>query len=211
MEIAISMTVLAMIMSGVIAVLIQSRRLTEGSIYQNSATTIVQGYIEQMKNMELADLPYYTSGGTLVAGSGTDADANLSYYNYTSNTLVTGPKTGCTASNDISTRLDEATRDPLFISSGSPPDISTITPGNAAPTGVIDNVKLIDINQTPSTNADDLQVRLWVWVQDVTISGTSATTARAITILYQWRVKDGSRFRYSKGSVRTIHSDVPTF
>jgi type II secretory pathway pseudopilin PulG len=209
-EITVSMTILAMIMTGVIAVLVQSRRLTEGSIAQNSATTIVQGYIEQMKNMELSDLPYYTSSGTLMPGSGTTADATLPYYNYTSNSLVTGPKAGCTASNDISTRLDETNKDPLFISSGTPPDTSTITPGAAAPSGVVDNVKLIDINDTDD-NSDDLQLRLWVWVQDMTGSGISATTVRSITIIYQWRVKDGARFRYSLGSVRTIRSDVPTF
>lgn len=210
-EIAVSLTLFALVMTGVIAVLLQSRRLTESSIYQNSATTIVQGYVEQMKGMELADLPYYTSDGTLVAGSGTAADAALSYYTYTSNTLVAGPKSGCTASNDVSTRLDENTRDPLFISSGSPPDVATITPGTAAPSGVIDNVKYVDINQTPTNANDDLQLRMWVWILDLTSSSPNSTTVRSITVIYQWRVKNGARFRYSIGTVRTIRSDVPTY
>ncbi|HTJ79103.1 MAG TPA: hypothetical protein VL357_08915 [Rariglobus sp.] len=209
-ELAVSMSLLALLMIGIIAVLIQSRRLTEGSICQNSANTIVQGYIEQTKNMELTDLPYYTGGGTLIAGSGTAADANLPYYNYTSNTSVAGPRTGCSANNEIPTLLDETTRDPLFISSGDPPALSSITPGAAAPSGVVDNVKLVDINQTPSNNADDLQLRLWVWIKDLTGTGTDATIVRSITIIYQWQVKDGARFRYSIGTVRTIRSDVPT-
>lgn len=209
-EIAVSLTILALVMAGVIAVLIQSRRLTEGSIYQNSATAIVQGYIEQMKNMELSDLPYY-SGTTLVAGNGTSADANLSYYKYTSNTLFAGPQSGCGANNDVSTQLDESTRDPLFISSGDPPSLSSITLGTDAPSGVIDNVKLIDINQTPSDNSDDLQIRIWLWIKDLTGGSGSATTVRSITIIYQTRFKDGGRFRYSIGTVRTIRSDVPTF
>ena len=210
-EIAVSMTILALVMIGIIAVMVQSRRTTEGSIYQNSANTIVQGYIEQMKNMELSDLPYYTREGSLVAGSGTATDANLAYYLYTSNALTAGPQSGCTANNSIPTRFDESTRDPLFISSGTPPDIATIRPGAAAPSGVVDNVKLVDINQTPSTNLDDLQIRLWVWIQDLTDGAVGATTVRSITVIYQWRVKDGSRFRYSIGTVRTIRSDVPTF
>ncbi len=210
-EVAVSLTIFAMVMMGVIAVLIQSRRLTEGSIYQNSANTIVQGYIEQMKNMELSDLPYYTSGGSLVAGSGTAADAALSYYTYTSNTLVTGPMPSCTANNDISTRLDESTLDPLFISPGNPPALATITPGAAAPTGVIDNVKLFDLNQTNSPDAGLMQLRLWVWVQDLTSSAIGSTAVRSITIIYQCRVPDGARFRYTIGTVRTIRSDVPTF
>lgn len=210
-EISVSMTLFALIIIGVIGVLIQSRRLTEGSIYQNSATTIVQGYVEQMKNMELSDLPYYTSAGTLVAGTGSSADANLPYYTYTGSTLVAGPQAGCTASNDVPTRLDEVVHDPLFISSGTPPNVATITPGNNAPSGVIDNVKYIDINQTPDNAADDLQIRLWVWVQDLSSGSPSTTAVRSIIIIYQWRVKDGARFRYWIGTVRTIRSDVPTF
>lgn len=204
------MTLLALLIAGIIAVLIQSRRLTEGSICQNSANTIVQGYIEQMKNMELTDLPYYTSAGSLVAGSGTSADANLSYYNYNSNTLTAGPRPGCSANNEIPSLLDDTTRDPLFISSGDPPAANSIIPGAAAPSGIIDNVKLVDINQTPLTNADDLQLRLWVWIKDLTGAGADVTVVRSITIVYQWRVKDGALFRYSIGTVRTIRSDVPT-
>ena len=56
-ETAISMGVLAVLMVGVLSALMLSRRMTEGSIYQNSALTIIQGYIEQMKNMEFASLP----------------------------------------------------------------------------------------------------------------------------------------------------------
>lgn len=62
-EIMISATIMALLMGGIMAMIMQSRRLTEGSIVQNCVVTIVQGYMEQMKNMEYA----------LVAPSGASA------------------------------------------------------------------------------------------------------------------------------------------
>jgi hypothetical protein len=159
--------------------------VTEGSIFQNSATTIVQGYIEHIKNMEFSALPYYNSSGTLVAGSGS-------------------------TTNEIATRLDDVTPDPLLISSGSPPALSNIIPGGTTPNGVIDNLKSININQTTNTS-DDLQLKLWVWVQDISDSSIGATQVRAITIIYQWRFASGSSTRWYIGTVRSIRSAVITF
>ncbi|HEY0968465.1 MAG TPA: hypothetical protein VGD88_13825 [Opitutaceae bacterium] len=183
-EVSVALTILSLVIVGAYGALLVSRRLTEGSIYQNSATTIVQGYIEQMKNMEFTDLPYYTSGGTLVAGSGS-------------------------ASNEVPTKLDEVTPDVLNISSGNPPALSTITPGGTAPTGVVNNAKVIDINQS-GLASNSLQLKLWVWIQDVSDASFDATQVRAITIIYHWRTNDGAKTRWFLGTVRTIRSTVPT-
>jgi len=51
-EVLISSLVLAILSGGILSMIIQSRRLTEGSIVQNSVVTIMQGYIEQAKSME---------------------------------------------------------------------------------------------------------------------------------------------------------------
>jgi type II secretory pathway pseudopilin PulG len=56
LEVMIGLAVLGFIATGVLAAFVQSRRLTEGSIRQNTAVTAAQGYIEQMKNMEFAQL-----------------------------------------------------------------------------------------------------------------------------------------------------------
>ena len=175
---------------GIIAVfasLLYARRLSEGSIYQNSATTIVQGYIEQMKNMEFNDLPYITSAGTVVSGTGT-------------------------TSTEIPTRLNASTPDPLIISTATTiPALSTITTtASTALTGVTDNVKIVDVNSTPTT-ADDLRLNLRVWVQDITNAGISATQVRSITIHYAWRSGAGANARVLRGSVRSIRSAVPTY
>lgn len=55
-EVMFSLAILGIAASGVLSATLQSRRLSEGSIYQNTATTIAQGYLEQIKNMEFASL-----------------------------------------------------------------------------------------------------------------------------------------------------------
>src|ERR1051325_1501177 len=113
-EVMIALCVLALAAGGVYAALLQSRPLTEGSVVQNSALTIVQGYVEQMKNMELDRLIGDTSG------SG----------NHVLNT----------ASFAIPTRSDDLTLDVINTSTGSPPDITTLVPATT-PVGVIDNLR----------------------------------------------------------------------
>lgn len=51
-EVLIASLVLTVTSAGILAMIIQSRRLTEGSIVQNSVVTIMQGYIEQLKSLE---------------------------------------------------------------------------------------------------------------------------------------------------------------
>lgn len=51
-ELMVAATILTIVGLGSLSGLLQARRMTEGSIYQATATTIAQGYIEQLKNME---------------------------------------------------------------------------------------------------------------------------------------------------------------
>lgn len=51
-EILVASVVFTIACIGILSMILQSRRLTEGSIVQNSVITVMQGYIEQMKNME---------------------------------------------------------------------------------------------------------------------------------------------------------------
>lgn len=219
LEVIVALTVLSLSMGGIFAALMQSRRLTEGSVVQASALTIVQGYVEQMKNMELLQLV----GGT------TDANGNL---------VLT------TTSYSIPTRLDDTTLDTLQTSTGSPPSLSSLTPG-VTPSGIVDNLKNFDIakdtSATTETSTDtsstaatapvawssvwpnaqnyptgtigktDLKLNLWVWISDLSASTSLSAKVYGITVIYTWQYKDGSRTRYNIGTVRSIRSSVPTF
>lgn len=197
-EVLVASAVLAMLGGGMLAVLTQSRNLTEGSIYQNSANTIMQGYVEQIKNMEFADLPYLTAAGTVVPGSVVDAPTTI---------LTRGVRRVTGADGTM-----ENISDPLLIStSATIPAANTILAA-AVPTGVADNVKTFDINNTPTNTADDLRLRVWIWVNDLTNSSVDATQVRGVTIIYSWRPNNaGANSRAFVGSVRTVRSSVPTF
>lgn len=217
-EVIISMTVLAVAMGGIFASLMQSRRLTEGSVVQNSALTIVQGYIEQMKNMELKEV---------VGGVDTDGVPLLN-----------------TNSFGIPTQLDATTTDTLQTSTGSPPLLSSIVPG-VTPSGVVDNLRGYDILKDSTDTSLDLtdsgdaatgsvvwttawpgastypaattvgrthlKMNIWVWVTDLTGSSSSAQRVFGVTLIYTWQYLDGGRVKYHLGTVRTIRSTVPTF
>ncbi len=212
------MTVLAVAMGGVFASLMQSRRLTEGSVIQNSALTIVQGYIEQMKNMELKDV---------VGGVDSDGVPQLN-----------------TTSFAIPTRLDASVSDTLQTSSGSPPALSSFVAGTT-PSGLVDNLRGYDVLKDSTDTNDDsadsgyaatgtmnwtaawpgalnypaaatvgrthLKMNIWVWVSDLTGSSTYAQRVFGVTLIYTWQYQDGGRVKYHVGTVRTVRSTVPTF
>jgi type II secretory pathway pseudopilin PulG len=172
-EVAIAMTLLALFIAGLFASLLQSRRLTEASIYQNAANTILQGYIEQMKNMEFEEL----------------------------------------SRNPIPTRLDADTLDPLSTSAAPVIAVDDVVFGTV-PAGVVENVKVVDINNTPANVADDLTLRIWLWLEGLdSPAATSLAQSRVLGIsaVYIWEHNDGAEVRRFKGNIRTIRSFVPTF
>ena len=194
-ELSIAATLLSLGVIGIFGSLLYARTMSEGSIYQSASIAAVQGYIEQMKNMEFADLPYTTGSGAVVAGSGS------------SSTEV--PTRLITTQGSAAVVLS----DPLVISTATTiPDISTISlTASTALAGVTDNIKLIDVNSTPGDTTDDLRLNLRVWIEDVSNSGISATQVRAITIHYAWCSAAGQKGRVLRSSVRTIRSAVPTY
>ena len=223
-EVMFSMAILAMGLMGILAIQMQSRRLTEGSVYQNTALTIVQGYLEQIKNMDLNTV--------------TNVDANGNPQLSVSWTLPT--------------KYSDTTTDGIKTSTGTPPALNTITPG-VTPAGVQDNLKgydmAKDVTDTSMTQTDtsyydvtalvpwstiwpgatdystasefgvasantgknDLHMNLWIWISDLTGTTTYARQTYGITIIYTWQFIDGGRIRYATGSVRTIRSNIPSF
>ncbi|HEY4301367.1 MAG TPA: prepilin-type N-terminal cleavage/methylation domain-containing protein [Candidatus Didemnitutus sp.] len=227
-EVVTALAILAMTLTGILAIQLQSRRLTEGSVYQNTAITIVQGYLEQMKNMDLNSLINADSNGNPQLSS-----------TYT-----------------IPSMYSDSVTDSIKTSTGSVPSLASLTAGTT-PTGVQDNLKSFDmakdvtIGTTESmTNTDtsagsttqkvawttlwpnardysnaissgyttaatltgltDMHLNLWVWITDLHNSGYAQKTY-GITIIYTWQFLDGNRTRYSVGTVRSIRSAVPSF
>ena len=51
-ETVVAMTVFSLIAAGVIGLTVQSRRMAESAIRENTAATVAQGYLEQIKSIE---------------------------------------------------------------------------------------------------------------------------------------------------------------
>jgi type II secretory pathway pseudopilin PulG len=204
LEVIIALSILALSLGGILAALIQSRRLTEGSVVQNSAVTIVQGYVEQMKNMDLPVLINADGNGNAQLG----------------------------ASYSIPTLLDQATTDPLATSTGTPPALSSLTPGvTPSGLGIVDNLKSIPAQSvtagpsvtwstawpgaqnypTGTAGRNDLHLNLWVWISDLTGTTAGSKPMYGITVIYTWQYQNGARTSYIMGTVRAIRSLVPTF
>lgn len=188
--------VLMLLSGGLLATLIQTRKLTEGSLLQNSANTIMQGYIEQIKNMEFADLPY-TTGTTVVPGSVAGSPSTL-----LTRSIARVSKTGGGMENVI---------DPLLISTSATTPAPAEILKSATPAGVVENVKIFDVNNTPDNVNDDLRLRMWIWIRDIGNPAVDATQVRGITVIYSWRANNAAQARSFVGTIRSIRSAVPTF
>jgi hypothetical protein len=220
-EVLFAAGVLTLAMGGLLATFMQSRRLTEGSVFQNAALTIVQGYIEQIKNMDI---------GQMVGGYDAAGNPQLN-----------------TSSFSIPVYYDRNTPDALQTSTGTVPTIAKINEG-VTPTGgaIVDNLKTFDmakdLDATNMTNVDDLSyattaqvtwqsvwpgaqnypattvrsgkndlhLNVWVWIKDESVTAHRATRVYSITLIYTWAYTDGGRVRYVSDVVRTLRSAVVT-
>tara|TARA_B110000037_G_scaffold87420_1_gene103582 strand:+ start:714 stop:1202 length:489 start_codon:yes stop_codon:yes gene_type:complete len=52
----VAMAILSLVCVGALSAILQTRRMTENSIYFNTATAVAHGYLEQIKNMEFTSL-----------------------------------------------------------------------------------------------------------------------------------------------------------
>jgi len=181
-EVITAMCLIAITSTSLIAASILCRRLTEVAVYQSSVAAIMQGYLEQIKNMAYDAVP-------LSPAAGTDMTAGTYTTVYKCDTL-----------------RDDVTSDPLYLSPLSPLSVANVTPGTV-PYGVYDNAKSFDVNR-----AGDLTVHIWLWVEDKTPSGYGSTQqAKAITLLYMWQIRDGSYTRSYVGVIKNLRSLVPTW
>jgi type II secretory pathway pseudopilin PulG len=233
-EVLMAMAVFALVSAGVMAGMIQSRRLTMGSVAQSSAQAAVESYMEQMESMNLQFLVNSANSNPLIPT--------------------------WTACYGIPTQQDSTTgSDPLVWSNtgtGTPsiPDITTLTPG-VTPTGlgIVDNLKEIpanpnssgstttwnvvwphanlstvwtsqaatptatvnETNSAPKTN--NLHMNIWVWITDLSATNSIASSANpnayaqtvyGITIIYTWQFWDGLGMQYFMGTLHSVRSKV---
>lgn len=195
-EVMFATGILTMICLGVLQAMLQSRRMTEGSVRQASVASLVQGYMEQIKALKYAadaqnDLP---SSPAASPGS-TAADWNA----YTSGEFGVVPVL------EAKNALQEKTY--IYLAYGPAPTTSNTS---SLPTDVSKHSERVDIDNM-SSDRDDTVLDMWVWVNDlVDTSRPNVQKCKKIVIVYQYTVRDGGRVRYFTDSMRSIRSIVPT-
>ena len=176
------MAVVSITAMGLLGMTLLSSRLTEGAIYRASVTAISQGFIEQTKNM-----PYELVPVSPVHGTDMTAATYVGLYS-------------------VPTLKDDVTQDPIVLSPLPALSRADVTLGTV-PNGVYDNVKTYDV-----ARAGDLVIHVWAWVEDATPAAAGTTQAvKAVTLLYMWQVRDGSKTRNYVDRVKMIRSLVPTY
>lgn len=195
-EVVFATGILTMVCLGVLQAMLQSRRMTEGSVRQASVASLVQGYMEQIKALRYAadasnDLPSSpaTSPGTSAAN----------WENYTSGEF------GIVPILEAKNALQEKTY--IYLASGTAP---TTSDTSSLPTNVSKHSERVDIDNL-SSDRDDTVLDMWVWINDLTdTTRPNVQKCKQIVIVYQYSVRDGGRVRYFTDSTRAIRSIVPT-
>lgn len=229
LEVMVAMGIMSIMMAGILAALMQTRRLSAASVAQNCALTIVQGYVEQLKNMPLQQF--------------VNSALNDQYLN-----------PNISASYNLFTLKDQALPyrglNPTSQLWTTPPSVplSTLTgatPLGTTPTNVVDNLQRFDMDNVaiatatswsavwPNANhakaypaydsvnypndhngqpgSTDLCMNFWVRIEDLTPTATSMCKAYGYVIVYTWQYLDGGRVRYAMDSVRSVRSAVQTY
>lgn len=94
-EVMVAAVILTIVGLGTLTGLLQARKLTEGSIYVATATTVAQGYIEQIKNMDFGLLDGPTIPELMSQG--------VADFLYVS-PLIDSPETGNTETDIVNSR-----------------------------------------------------------------------------------------------------------
>ena len=151
-EVVIALGVMSIMLAGILAALMQTRRLASASVAQNCALTIVQGYVEQMKNMPLQQF---------VNASAADAQItphlDSSFYLPTMKSPIP-PPADTPAPNRLKTTQTTVTLTAATAAglqtyytalAASVATLTSATPG-VTPTGVVDNLQTFDMDLVTS-------------------------------------------------------------
>jgi len=236
MEVIVALGIMAIMMAGILAALMQTRRLSSASVAQNCALTIVQGYVEQLKNMPLN---VFVNAAPNDQNLNPNLNPGVHGFNLFTVKDQSLPVGGLNPTSQLWTTP---------TSSASLASLLGATPG-VTPTGAVDNLQRFDMdnvaNATPTTwaaiwpngtsganttltpypvyNASypndnnwqpgttDLHMNFWVQIWDLTPTATSMCKAYGFVIVYTWQYVDGGRVRYAMDSVRSVRSAVQTF
>lgn len=211
-EVIIAISMAAILFGGILTSLVQMRRQAAASVAQVTALTIVQGYMEQIKNIPLQQF---------VNSDPADKQNN--------------PR--LTVSFALPTLKDQSSTVVSLNTTPSTVALYTMTgarPG-VTPTDVVDNLQSFDTDSRGATGTatwasiwpganstltaypttvpgkTDLRMNFWVQISDLTPASSVQSKVYGVVIVYTWQYVNGGLIKYRMDSVRTMRSVVQTF
>lgn len=200
-ESMVSLLVLALVMLGLLGNFIQSRRISEGSVLHAAATALVYGVVEQIKQLDYTTLlPNYEEDPSVpVDGSG-DPTVSPPYIRLRINqSTIKWVRVVHTTPTD-----EDATTTTILPPQG-PLTVPAAT-ATAADVGAIDNfIGNIPLSTVTGTTSQQINLNLWVWIDDISNKGTwaaestapvpDASEVKKVTIIYTYSYQDGGKTR----------------
>ncbi|HVZ64839.1 MAG TPA: prepilin-type N-terminal cleavage/methylation domain-containing protein [Lacunisphaera sp.] len=183
-EVMFALTIQAVVMLALIGSFIQSRRLTESTVLNAAATSLVYGLIEQMKELDYQNLIPNTDvdPSVPVDGSG-NPTASPPYVRLriNQNKLVW-----------IQCVYTPATEsDPTPTPKG--PTSTPSATATAADVGAIDNyIGSIPLSTVTGTASQQINLNIWLWVDEIPKSSDDVTDAKKVTMVYTYSYLDGN-------------------
>ncbi len=179
-ELMVALSILTILAFGVLSGLLQARKMTEGTIYEATAINVANAYMEQIKTISSEQL---LSG---IAETSTKIDENL----------------GPSPYGIIRELRSEGVEDSLLVS----PLPAAIDADLSLPSETdIPNTKTIDINNTPTNEADDLSITVVVYVHEITSAADKI--GKAYRLALRWSYRDPAK-NLVTGTLYAIRSDV---
>jgi len=179
-EVIVAMTVLVTVFLGFLASFIHSRRVTEGSVMQSAATSLVYGIVEQIKGLDYTTLVPSMEADDL-APSGTP------------------PYLRVRINQDRVVWLQTVYTPYVSPPNTTPPAAPIATPAptaTAASVGAIDNiVGPLPLSSVAGATSQALTLNLWVWVDEMPDASRDVVHVKRVTLVYTYAYNDGSRVR----------------
>ncbi len=176
-EVMVAMSLLAMGLLAFLGTFIQSRRVTESSVLHAAASSLVYGLIEQIKGLDYTSVP---SGSPPEIRLRLTPDINV-------DANGDGEPDGIVTLRTVYTQAPGTPRAP-----GSTPAASA----TAASLNAIDNIiGPLPLSTSPGTSSQDLQLNLWIWVDEIPEVTRDVKDVKQVTIVYTYEFNDGNRVR----------------
>lgn len=163
---------LVTLMLGFIASFLHSRRVTEASVLHAAASSLVYGFVEQLKGVDYTEL---------LPSATVDANAP---------TGLTPPYVRVRVNQDLTQWLRV-----VYTPAPGTPAAPTSTPGptvTATSLSAIDNfVGPLPLSTTTGTAAQNLNLNLWIWIDELPDVTRDVAEVKQVTIVYTYTYNDG--------------------